>query len=71
MIILVIFHILSNIYYLFFSHHSRDFFYREPTIGTTIVVIEANNDTYCLQKRIEKLPLVEAPEILEQYKRSI
>ena len=28
------------------------------TIGTTIVAIKANNDTYCLQKRIENLQLV-------------
>ena len=37
--------------------HSGNFFYRKPTIGATIVAIEANNDTYCFQKRIEKLPL--------------
>ena len=28
------------------------------TIGTTITAIEANSGTYCLQKRIEKYPLV-------------
>ena len=39
------------------GHSSGDFFYWKSTIGTTIAAIEANNDTYCLQKRIEKFPL--------------
>ena len=37
---------------------SGSLFYRKSTIGTTIAAIEANNDTYCLQKRIEKFPLL-------------
>ena len=36
---------------------SGNFFYRRSKIGTTIEGIEVNNDTYCLQKRIEKFPL--------------
>ena len=36
---------------------SGNFFYRKSTIGTTIAAIDANNDTYFLQKRIEKFPL--------------
>ena len=36
---------------------SGNFFYRKSTIGSTITAIEANNDTYCLQKQIEKFPL--------------
>ena len=40
-----------------FKSFSGNFFYRKLTIGTTITAIEANNDTYCLQKRIEKFPL--------------
>ena len=31
--------------------------FRMSTIGTTIAAIEVNNDTYCLQKGIEKFPL--------------
>ena len=37
--------------------YSGDFFYRKSTIGTTIAAIDAHNETYCLQKRIEKFPL--------------
>ena len=33
------------------------FFYRKSTIRATIVAVEANNDTYYLQKRIQKFPL--------------
>ena len=36
---------------------SGNFFYCKSTIGTTIAAIEANNDTYCLQKQIEKFVL--------------
>ena len=36
---------------------SGNFFYWKLTIGTTTAAIEANNDTYYLQKRIEKIPL--------------
>ena len=36
---------------------SGNFFHRKSTIGTTIVAIGANKDTYYLQKRIEKFPL--------------
>ena len=36
---------------------SVNFFYRKSTIGTTIAAIEAMNDTYCPEKRIEKFPL--------------
>ena len=38
--------------------YSGHFVYQKSTIGTTITAIEANNDTYCLQKRIEKFPLI-------------
>ena len=41
--------------------HSGNFFYRKSTIARTIAAIEANNDTYCLQKRIEKFPLYNLP----------
>ena len=41
-----------------FAHHIGSFFYRKSTIGTTKAAIEGKNDTYCLQKRIEKFPLV-------------
>ena len=44
---------LKNIYKKF----NRNFFYRNSTIGTTTVAIEANNDTYCLHNRIEKFQL--------------
>ena len=37
---------------------SGNFFYRKSTIGTTIAATEANNDTYFLQKRMEKFPLI-------------
>ena len=33
-------------------------FYRKSTTGITIAVIKANKDTYCLQKRIQKFPLL-------------
>ena len=36
---------------------SGNLFYRKST-RETIAVVEANNDTYCLQKRIEKFPLI-------------
>ena len=36
---------------------SENFFYRMSPIGTTIAGTEENNDTYCLQKRLEKFPL--------------
>ena len=36
---------------------SRIFFHRMSTIKTRIAVIETNNNTYCLQKGIEKFPL--------------
>ena len=36
---------------------SGNFFFQKSTIGTTIAAIEANKDTYCLQKRIENFPL--------------
>ena len=39
---------------------SGNFFYRKLTIGSTITPIEANKGTRCLQKRIEKFPLVQA-----------
>ena len=39
------------------GQHSGNFFYRKSTIGTTIGAVEANNDRYYLQKRIEKFPL--------------
>ena len=32
---------------------------------TTIAAIEANNDTYCLEKRIEKFPLIPAVVTIE------
>ena len=38
-------------------YRSGDIFYRKSTIGTTKAVIEANNGTYCLRKRIEKFRL--------------
>ena len=41
--------------------HSGNFFYRKSTIARKIAAIEANNDTYCLQKRIEKFPLYNLP----------
>ena len=31
------------------------FFYQESTIGTIIAAIEANNETYCLQKSNRKV----------------
>ena len=34
-------------------HHSGNFFYQK----STITAIEANNDKYCLQKRIENFSL--------------
>ena len=37
----------------------REFFLLEVNNGETIAAIESNNDTYCLQKRIEKFPLME------------
>ena len=37
--------------------NQREFFYRKSTIWTTVAAIEANNDTYCFQKRREKFPL--------------
>ena len=40
-----------------FLEHSGNFFYRKLTIGTTIVTIEVNNNTYCLQKWIEMFSL--------------
>ena len=40
-----------------FSMHSENFFYRMSTIGVTMAAIEPNNDTHCLQTRIEKFPL--------------
>ena len=36
---------------------SGNVFYRKSTMGTSVATIEANSDTYCLQKRIEKVPL--------------
>ena len=33
------------------------FFYRKSTTGTITAAIDANNDTYFLQNRIEKFPL--------------
>ena len=39
------------------SVFSGDLFYRKSTIGITNAATEANNDTYCLRKRIEKFPL--------------
>ena len=43
---------------------SGNFFYRKSHTnnGETIAAIEANNDTYCLQKRIEKFPLIILPQ---------
>ena len=35
----------------------RELFLLEVNNGETIAVIEENNDTYCLQKGIEKFPL--------------
>ena len=40
------------------SSPSGNCFYRNSTIRTTIASFEANNDTYYLQKRIEKFPLI-------------
>ena len=37
--------------------NSGNFFYPRSTIGTTIAVIEVNNDMYCLPKQIEKFLL--------------
>ena len=37
---------------------SGNFFRQKSTIGTTIPAIGANNDTYCLQKRIESLTIL-------------
>ena len=34
-----------------------NFFCWNSTIGKTIVTIKAKNGSYCIQKRIEKLPL--------------
>ena len=34
--------------------NSENFFYRKSTIGTTIAAVEANNDVYCFQIRVEK-----------------
>ena len=34
---------------------SGNVFYWKSTIGTTLAATEANNDTYCLQDRVEKL----------------
>ena len=36
----------------------REPFLSEVNNRETIVAIEMNNDTYCLQKRIEKYPLI-------------
>ena len=36
----------------------RELFLSEVNYRETIAAIEANNDTYCLQKRIEKFPLM-------------
>ena len=43
---------------IFFN--SGNFFYRKSAIGQLVVMatIEANNGAYCLQKRIEKFPLL-------------
>ena len=49
-------HILSLVV-VGMGRHSGDYFYRKSTIGTIIAAIEANNDRYCLQNRIEKFPL--------------
>ena len=35
-----------------------ELFLSEVNNGETIAAIEANNDTYCLQKRVEKFPLL-------------
>ena len=37
---------------------SGNFFSQKSTIGVIIAAIETNNDMYCLQKRIEKFPLI-------------
>ena len=37
------------------------FFYRKSTMEKTIRAIEANNDTYCLQKTNRKVPLFSLP----------
>ena len=36
----------------------QELFLSEVNNRETIVAIEANNDTYCFQKRIEQFPLV-------------
>ena len=39
------------------SHEQRELFLSEVNNRETIAAIEANNDTYCLPKRIEKFPM--------------
>ena len=46
---------------------SGNFFCRKSTMGTAIVAIDANNDTYYLQKQIEKFPLIDIPTQSVQY----
>ena len=43
-----------QVYYL---KDQRELFQKEVNIRETIASIEKNNDTYCLQNRIEKFPL--------------
>ena len=44
---------------------------RKSTKGTTIAAIEANNDTYYLQKEIEKFPLIKEKGKKNEYSLSI
>ena len=39
------------------SYNTAGTFSVGSQLGATIAAIEANNDTYCLQKQIEKFPL--------------
>ena len=45
---------------------SGNFFYRKSTTGTTIAAIEANNDTYCLQKTYRKVLAGISPGVIGQ-----
>ena len=46
---------------------SGKFFYWKLTIWTTILIIKVNNDMYCLQKWIEKVPAVKNVRCFSNY----
>ena len=46
-----------------FLTQQKLFLSKVNNIGETIVATEANNDTYCLRKRIEKFPLTESKKL--------